>query len=400
MHTFSKLIIAPFFITMVAVSCVKSDNPYEPIDRFEGGKLYTSTTGAFYIAELHGTFHQMGRQYGLLLKSQLAKFYQEVIVDYIINEKKIPYEELLVMGRANYNAYPVIFRDYYDGMAETSGLMIDQIKILSSVLLALYETGCSSLSAWGDYTASRKTITGRNLDLMAPGIRRFSKYYQIVVWNPIGYPASVANIDLMGGIFYQTAVNDKGIFLELQNGQNCDTSNPVGRENTNNILLESLFRNTTSAEVDQWFNTTLPEVGLIMNGSYPDHATIYEWATFRVVPRNGQGLLSATNDFIDTSWRQYPIFMFDTTNEGIGYTCTRRINLMKLGEQNKGAITPQIMMDIFDKAIPEGGATFPEDGPVSTIYSVVVQPSELKLWLKVRGYSGWEEIDLKNYFSK
>jgi hypothetical protein len=23
----------------------------------------------------------------------------------------------------------------------------------------------------------------------------------------------------------------------------------------------------------------------------------------------------------------------------------------------------------------------------------------LKLWLKVREYSGWEEIDLKNYFS-
>ena len=45
-------------------------------------------------------------------------------------------------------------------------------------------------------------------------------------------------------------------------------------------------------------------------------------------------------------------------------------------------------------------ATFPEEGLISTIYSVVVQPSELKIWLKVRGYSGWEEIDLKNYFSR
>lgn len=34
-----------------------------------------------------------------------------------------------------------------------------------------------------------------------------------------------------------------------------------------------------------------------------------------------------------------------------------------------------------------------------TIYSVVVQPAELKLWLMVRGYSGWEEIDLKKNFT-
>jgi hypothetical protein len=222
----------------------------------------------------------------------------------------------------------------------------------------------------------------------------------VVVWNPTGYPASVANIDLMGGIFYQTAMNSSGIFLELQNGQNCDTLNPTGRENTNNLLLESLFRNTTSEEVDMWFNSTLPDCGLIMNGSFPDHATIYEWATFRVAARNANGLVSATNDFIDPSWHNYPIVFFDSTNEGIGYTWTRRTNLMKLGEQNKGMITPQKMMEIFDQTIPAGGATFPEGGLVSTIYSVVAQPSELKIWLKVRTHSGWEEIDLKQYFTR
>jgi len=56
-------------------------------------------------------------------------------------------------------------------------------------------------------------------------------------------------------------------------------------------------------------------------------------------------------------------------------------------------------MEIFDKTIPAGGATFPDEGLVKTIYSVVAKPSELKIWLKVRGYSGWEEIDLNKYFS-
>jgi hypothetical protein len=221
-----------------------------------------------------------------------------------------------------------------------------------------------------------------------------------VVWNPTGYPASVANIDFIGCVFYQTSINNKGIFLELQTGQASDTTSVNGRENTNNILLESLFRNISSEEVDSWFNTTLSRFGLIMNASFPDHASIYEWATYRVVLRQAQGLISASNDFIDPSWHNYPIIFFDSTNEGIGYTYTRRTNLMKLGELNKGQITPQKMMEIFDIAIPQGGATFPEGGLVKTIYSVVVQPSQLKIWLKVREYSGWEEIDLKNYFGK
>ena len=128
----------------------------------------------------------------------------------------------------------------------------------------IYMTGCSSLSTWGDYTTDGKTITGRNLDLVVGNLRRFSKYYHIVVWNPTGFSASVANIDFIGGVFYQTAFNDKGVFLELQNGQATDTSNADYRENTNNILLESLFRNTNAEEVDRWFNTTLPNCGLIM----------------------------------------------------------------------------------------------------------------------------------------
>jgi len=72
---------------------------------------------------------------------------------------------------------------------------------------------------------------------------------------------------------------------------------------------------------------------------------------------------------------------------------------MRLGEQYRGDITPEKMMMIIDQTLPLDGATFPESGLIKTIYSVVVRPSELKIWFKVREYSGWEEIDLKSYFS-
>ena len=388
-------ITAAFVLLLMLAACSHSGSSSDN----EGGRLYTSPSGSFYIAELQGTFHQMGRQYGLLLGPQLAEFYQISIVDFLMGEMGISYNDLVTNSRNTYDQMPHIFRDYLDGVAETSGLSVDQTNIMAGSLLTLFEGGgCSSVSAWGDYTTDGKTLTGRNLDLPTLNLRRFNKYFHVVVWNPTGYPASVANIDYLGGLFYQTAINSKGIFLELQNGQNSDTTEVNGRENTNNILMASLFMHTLSTDVDKWFNTNLPEVGLIMNGSFPDHATIYEWATFDVAPRNAAGLISASNDFIDPSWTSPPINFFDASKEGIGYTFTRRTNLLTLGEANKGIIDPTKMMQIMDTDIPHGGATFPEGGYIKTIYSVVAQPSTLKIWLKVREYSGWEEIDLSRYF--
>jgi len=391
------IIFSILLLSAVTFSCQKEENSSNP---YEGGRLHKSPSGAFYIAQLQGTFKQMGRQYGLMLSDQILAFYQEAVVELAMNEEGMKYEDLVEYGRENYDDFPQIFQDYFNGMAETSGLNMEQTKIMSGVMYLIYMTGCSSLSTWGDYTTDGKTITGRNLDLLAGNLRRFSKYYHIVVWNPTGFPASVANIDFMGGVFYQTAINDKEVFLELQNGQAADTSNADYRENTNNILIESLFRNTSGEEVDRWFNTTLPNCGLIMNASYADYATIYEWATYRLATRQGQGILSASNDFIDPSWINYPIFFYDSTNEAaLGYTCKRRNNLFARGEEFKGQITPEKMMEIFDMTLPSEGATFPEEGIIRTIYSVVVKPSELKIWLKVREYSGWEEIDLKPYFT-
>jgi len=391
-----------FSLTLIiwglSIGCQKVATNDNRFDLFEGGKLYKSPNNYFYIAELHGTFHQMGRQYGLLLKQQLGEFYEEAVNDFLIGEIGSTYDELKDLGEMYYGNLPQIFKDFFDGMNETSGLNPVQTKIMSVGFLSVYYSGCSSLSAWGDYTTDRSVVTGRNLDLASENLQRFSKYFHIVVWNPTGYPASVANIDFIGSLFYQTAINNKGIFLELQDGTSTDTSKYDGRENINHILLESLFRKTTAVEVDRWFNTTFPSAGLIMNASFPDHAVIYEWATYRVVGRQAEGLIAASNDFVDPSWHNYPIIFYDSTNEGLGFTYTRRTHLMQKGEQNKGSITPQRMMEIFDITIPDGGATFPSEGPIKTIYSVVVQPSTLKIWLKVRGYSIWEEIDLTEYF--
>jgi hypothetical protein len=383
-------------IPLVLSSCSSDDRS------FEGGKLHTVGAGHLYVAELSGSFHQMGRQYGLMLGPQIRQFYREAVADFMIGELGWDYGALVAAALQGYQEYPQIFRDYLDGTAETNGLGKEKTYIMAGMLPLVFETGCSSLSAWDSYTADGSLVVGRNLDLPATNFGRFAKYFNVVVFNPTGYPASVANIDMIGGLFYQTAINSRGLFLELQNGQMSDPQVVEEREDTNNILLESMFRNTTPGETDLWFKTTLSKWGLIMNASYPDHASIYEWSTFRVARRDGSGLLSASNDFVDPSWQDPQwagkIYLYDAASEGEFLTYTRRTNLLALGELHKGAITPQTMREIFDTTIAQGGATFPAEGGARTIYSVVAQPGQLKIWLKIRESADWQEINLADYF--
>jgi len=59
-----------------------------PASTFEGGHLYKS--GKLNVLDLRGTYRQMGRQYGYLLKDQLNYLYRIAIEEYFIDKKNYP----------------------------------------------------------------------------------------------------------------------------------------------------------------------------------------------------------------------------------------------------------------------------------------------------------------------
>jgi hypothetical protein len=396
-------------VSILAVSLLVSAMPCltageadrSPVRTFEGGKLYRSPGDNFSIAELHGNFRQMGRQYGNLLARDLKEMYGEVYENNIFKQPGNTFELAKQGADAFYQGMPQMLKEFVDGMSQTNGLGMDRTRIIAGTALFLPGSGCTSLSAWGDYTGRGPAVIGRNLDLAATKMGKYAKYLNVIVWNPEGYGHSVAHIDYLGGLFYQTAFNSKGIFLELENGQISDGKFLDNRQNTNHILLASLFTASSMKDMDMFFETVRPQTGLIMNVTSPEGAAVYEWATYRVVRRDGKGLISASNDFIDPSWKRYKVrFVGKKNDAAAAYTVSRRINLLNLGESIKGNVTVQAMMKILDTTIPEGGATFPDTGEFRTIYQVVAVPAQLKMWLKAPGYSGWEEIDLNRFFTK
>jgi hypothetical protein len=143
-------------------------------------------------------------------------------------------------------------------------------------------------------------------------------------------------------------------------------------------------------EFDAAMNTTRSNYAFIVQVADKDAAYSYEASVFDIKRRSGQepGLLVATNDFVNPAWGLTP--PLDAEDKSV----QRRDNLLGLANTYKGKITPDTMMQIMDTPFEEGGATWTN----RTVYQVVVEPANNKLWMKTRGIQDWVEIDLNKYF--
>ena len=362
-----------------------------PVSSFEGGSLYKS--GMLNVLDLRGTYRQMGRQYGYLLKDQLNHLYRIAIEEYFIGKKGLSYETLKNTATALFNLYPKRFKDIIYGMAETSGLSIEKHIALNGLELYGTISGCSGIASWKDYTAGGPLIFGRNYDWF-DSYREFAKYLTVTVLNTdSGIPCAI--VTFAGVIYATTGINKEGLFLELNNGL------PSGGElsYTNRVpaiinLLAFLLDYSNMKQLNAAFNSTRSNFTFIINVADDNCAYSYEWPPFDVRRRTGEveGLLVATNHFVNPAWG-----MALMQNTGFK-TVERRENLLSLGHKNKGKMNAGKMMDILDIPMNEGGATWSVGEKIQTVYQVVAIPGELKLWLKVPGFQNWTSVDLTAVF--
>jgi len=173
---------------------------------FYQGKLYKA--GKINVVVLEGTYEEMGRQYGALLKDELNANYNGIMEGLKkmtgVTSKNF-YEEVKEIqdeGSQYYNTYPEKYKKIVEGLAETSGLGIEKAKFLTSqetyvfaALIAMSKginisgaANCSGIAAWKDYTADGRMIFGRNYDLGPVN----HEYATLVVYNPVDGSIPVA----------------------------------------------------------------------------------------------------------------------------------------------------------------------------------------------------------------
>jgi hypothetical protein len=396
-------LLLTLFIISSCLSSIDKSNPIIPasnlpisINTFENANLYLSSGNGdkhFKIIVLNGDWHEMGRQYGQLLGGLIREFYAVVVKD-----SGMSYSYLKTKGEECYDNYPKNIKDLISGMAETSGLSLEQQKILyfttRLIFLASNMGGCSQLSAWGAYTGGQPLVIGRNADLPSPFIN-YQKYLCVVVYNPKGSTNSAAEVTFVATTpMPPTFLNSSGIYVAVNSAQYSDpTYNDERTTQISSTISSAVFNCSTITDVNaSLMNSTSLPCSIIINVADTNEGRVYELShDDGAKVRNGNGFVASTNHFIIPEWTGLQKVLLGVHG---GYSIERFNNLYTLVEQYKGSIDAQLMMKIFEKNLFDGGPTF----DTYTIFQVVTVPSAKIMWVKAPEYREWEKIDLNLFF--
>ena len=356
-------------------------------ETFEGGRR--AEQGSVKVVDLSGTWFEMGRQYGALMKRELEEVFLFVnsVIEY--NEGNAHKADEIVKIQTAQTPWRI--DQFFRGAAETSGLTVEQMQLVNAVERIGGLPKCSVVMAWGDYAADA-LIVGRNYDY-SDAFRLLKDDVVIAVYHPADGALATATIGYAGEIYAVNGLNEAGLFLELNNGKpSADIKSPALRVTGTTMLFEVLLEADTLDDMDLFFDTVNCSSSYIINVADAASARSYEWCPVGVKPGGGdlpEGLLVSTNYYVNPDW------LFKTPSDTASWQgLTRRANLIALCEASKGDITAERMMRIIETNLEDGGAA-----DELTVYQLVVAPESRTLWMRVIGGSDWTAVDLGSFFA-
>jgi hypothetical protein len=360
---------------------------------FEGGERFQA--GDYPVIVLTGSYREMGRQYGGLMKAELNEEYA-FLLDTLTN-RGFTQEEIREAGQEITALYPQRVKEIFLGMAETSGLTPDDIAVLyygaifQLIAKPPVPVSCSYLAAWGDYTKDGSVVVSRNWDL-DDAVMPFTKWYVLTVYRPTDGSNSIATWS-PAGMRPETFMNSKGIFIADDNSGLDDTA-PETRPEFITEFFRFMLDYSDLKGLDAGIRGTSPDVAWIVDVAGPDGSYVYEKTTNRTLVRTGDGVIAAANHFVDPSWN---------LPAPPAHSLNRYNNLLRQAEEAKGSIDAARMMQIRDVCLEDGGSKFCHSELFGAKYSsnhqVVFVPESRTLWMNAKDRD-WQQVELAPVFGK
>lgn len=326
---------------------------------FENGKKFYC--GRICVADLNGSFFDMGRQYGALMQKELEKVYRFVCA----NQDGFKYRDLLgsrgtsVCGFRKYD-------EFFRGMSETSGFDIEQLLLINAVEVVYLDklTGsmrdifdasrCSSLAVNGSLTGNGNCVIGRNYDWL-PEFEKIADTLVLTVFHPSDGSNAAASFNWCGCLYMTTGMNSAGIYLGLNSGMFADKNFCSDRVHNVWLLWEMLWNCSDLEMVKLCFNTFRSAAGYVITGASAGEMECFQWHTqgqWLAAPRSGSGnMIASANHFASPGWENDPLAGDDT----IASSVQRRENLIAQAEKYN-RISPVEMMEILSVPYADGGA--------------------------------------------
>lgn len=359
---------------------------------FEGGQRYQA--GDYPVIVLSGSYREMGRQYGSLMKTELNEEY--TYIRDILYERGNSPAEVRDAGKSIAANYPQRVKEIFIGMSETSGLSPEDIAVIYYGPIFLLTTApapssasCSYFAAWGNYTTDGSMVVSRNWDL-DDMVMPFTKWYVLAVYRPTDGSNGIATFS-PAGERPETYLNDKGLFIADDNAGFSELA-PETRPEFITEYYRFMFDYSDLSALDAAIRGTAPDRAWIVDVAGPDKAYVYEKSTNRTLQRTGDGMVAAANHFIDPSWN---------VPAPINHSLTRYNNLLRQADEGKGTIDAAKMMSIRDVCIENGGSKFCHMNIGGINYSsnhqVVFLPKSQTLWINVMDKT-WQKVELAPLF--
>ena len=336
------------------------------------------------IVELYGSWQEMGAQYG-----RLAKPYLEDVLEFVDRKLTAADETATDIADKLYFNYPDHLKDFFEAAAESSGISLDRLKLCNAVE---YIEGCfcSAMAVSSEYSSDGRLIFGRNYD--ATSYADIDNDVLVTVYHPDDGLAA-ATIGYAGEIYCVNGLNEKGIFIELNNGMpsaGWDIHWEMRPATTE--LFDLLFRAENLDDVDGFFGTTRSFSSFIIGVSDAKEARLYEWCYDGVKRSDGQtpdGLVAGTNHYVHPEWT-----FAEPTDAESWNSQTRRANILALAEEYKGKVDVETMKAIMSTPIAEGGPRHPQ-----TRYQLVVDPGNMTIHMKLSCNDSWAGLPMYQYLS-
>lgn len=360
----------------------------DAVTTFENGCM--AEKNDMTVVDLHGTWHEMGRQYGALLQRQLREVAD--LCEEVISASEDNQTSARKTLQTQHDQMPYTIRCFFDGMEETSGLTRDELERANAVERIAGLPHCSFAAVWDDYAAG-DLVLGRNYDY-AEIFHRLNRDVVITVFHPADDALATAIIGYAGEIYAVNGLNEAGIFMELNNGTfSARLKAPDLRITGTTQLMDMLFEADSLDMLDLYFNSSLNSSAYIINAADSNTVRSYEWCTLGVKRGDGSdpdGVFASTNHYLSPDWE------FEAPDEAASLqTTARRNGLLALCEANKGRIDVPEMMEIIDTTTENGGAKNP-----LTVYQLVVTPVSRTVWMKTATQTEWTEFDLASFLEQ
>lgn len=265
----------------------------------------------------------MGRQYGYLMKKELEDI--DTFLDMIIEEHAGNADRADSIVDQQVAQTPYRIKEFFEGASETSGFTVKELQIINAVERIGGLPRCSVAMAWDDY-ASSDLIIGRNYDY-SDSFALLKDDIAVTVYHPADGSLAVATIGYVGEIYTVNGLNEKGIFLELNNGKpSANIKSPNKCITGTTMLFECLFETDELNDMDLFFNTANCSSSYIINVADENQGQSFEWCPIGV-KHGGEdlpdGLLVSTNYFVNDEWL-FGVPSDENSWQGI----TRRNNLI------------------------------------------------------------------------